>query len=40
MQAIGITATFHHAAGEFVNDDDLTVADDIVDVALEESVSL
>ncbi|MNL85628.1 hypothetical protein D3C87_2140030 [compost metagenome] len=32
VQAIGPAATVHHAAGEFVDDDDLVVLDDIVGV--------
>ena len=40
MQAVGIAAAFHHAAGEFVDDDDLVVLDDIVLVALEQRVRL
>ncbi len=38
--AFGITAARHHAAGEFVDDDDLVVADDVVLVAGEELVGL
>jgi len=29
VQAFGIAAALHHAAGEFVDDDDLVVADDV-----------
>ncbi|MND35728.1 hypothetical protein D3C80_263720 [compost metagenome] len=36
----GITAARHHAAGEFVDDDDFVVADDVVLVAGEELVGL
>ncbi len=38
MQAFRIAPARHHAAGEFVDDDDFVVADDIVLVALEEFV--
>ena len=38
VQAVGIAASFHHAACEFVNDDDLSVADDIIDIALKKLV--
>ena len=40
VQAFGIAAAFHHAAGEFVDDDDLVVLDDIVLVPLEQQVRL
>ncbi len=38
MQAFGIAAAFHHAAGELVDDDDLVVLDDVIDVAGEQRV--
>ena len=38
VQAFGIAAALHHAAGELVDDDDLVVADDVVLVALEQRV--
>ena len=38
MQAFRIAPARHHAAGEFVDDDDFVVADDIVLVALEQFV--
>ena len=38
VQAFRIAAARHHAAGEFVDDDDLAVADDVVLVALEQLV--
>ncbi len=38
VQAFGITPARHHAAGEFVDDDDLIVLDDIVLVAAEQAV--
>ena len=38
MQPFGIAAARHHAAGEFVDDDDLAVAHDVVLVALEQLV--
>ena len=40
VQAVGIAAAFHHAAGEFVDDDDLVVLDDVILVALEQLVRL
>ena len=40
MQALVIAAAVHQAAGEFIDDDDLTVLDDVVDVALHESAGL
>jgi hypothetical protein len=36
MQAFGIAAPLHHAAGELVDDDDLAVADDVILVAREQ----
>ena len=36
MQTVGITSAFHHAAGKFVNDDNLAVADNVIDVALKK----
>ena len=38
VQAFRIAAARHHAAGEFVDDDDLAVANDVVLVALEQLV--
>ena len=38
VQAVAIAPAFHHAAGEFVDDDDPVVFDDVVGVALEERV--
>ena len=38
VQALGIAAAGHHAAGELVDDDDLAVLDDVVDVAREQLV--
>src|SRR3546814_19182419 len=35
VQAVGPAAAVHHAAGEFVDDDDLAVLDDIIGVELE-----
>ncbi len=32
MQAIGPTPAIHHAAGEFIDDDDLVAADDIIGI--------
>ena len=40
VQAFGIAPAFHHAAGEFVDDDDLVVLDDVVAVLLEQLVGL
>ena len=40
MEALVIAAAVHQAAGEFIDDDDLTVLDDVVDVALHESAGL
>jgi len=34
MQAVGPAPTGHHAAGEFIDDDDLAAADDVLNVAL------
>ena len=36
MQPVGIAPTFHQTAGEFVDDQDFTVADDIVDVSFHQ----
>ncbi len=36
VQAFGITAALHHASGEFVDDDDFAVADDVILVAVEQ----
>ena len=36
VQAFGIAAALHHAAGELVDDDDFVVADDVVLVAVEQ----
>ena len=38
VQAFGIAAAFHHAAGELVDDDDLVVLHHVVDVAGEQLV--
>ena len=38
MKSLGIAPAFHHAAREFVDDDDLIVLDDVVPVALEHDV--
>jgi hypothetical protein len=38
MQPFGPAPTRHGAAGELVDDDDLALADDVVDVALEQRV--
>ena len=38
VQAVGIAAALHHAAGELVDDDHLAVLDDVVLVALEQLV--
>jgi hypothetical protein len=38
VQAFGVAAALHHAAGELVDDDDLVVLHDIVAVALEQLV--
>ena len=40
MQAFRITAAGHHAAGEFVDDDDLPAFDDVILIALEQLVGL
>ena len=34
METFGVAAAFEHTAGEFVNDHDFTVADQIVDISL------
>ena len=36
METFGPPSTRHLASGEFVNDDDLTVFNDVVTIALEE----
>ncbi len=36
MQAFRIAAAVHHAAGEFVDDDDLVVLDDVIDIPREQ----
>ena len=38
VQAVGVAPSFHHAAGELVDDDHLAVLDDVILVALEELV--
>src|SRR3546814_8330359 len=38
VKALGVAASFHHPAGELVDDDDLVVLDDVVGVALEQRV--
>ena len=38
VQAFGVAAALHHAAGELVDDDHLVVLDDVVAVALEQRV--
>ena len=38
VEALGIAAAQHQAAGELIDDDDLAVLDDIVDVALHDAV--
>ena len=38
MQAIGIAPAFHHAAGEFVNNDDLVLPDNVFNIAREKRV--
>ncbi len=38
VQALGVAAALHHAAGELVDDHHLVVADDVVDVAREQRV--
>ena len=40
VQAVGVAPAGHEAAGEFVDDDDLAVLDDVVHVPLEEVVGL
>ena len=40
MQTLVIAAAVHEAAGEFVDDDDLAVLDDVVDVALHDAAGL
>ena len=35
MQTIGIAPAFHHAAGEFVNNDDLVLPDNVFNIARE-----
>ena len=40
MQALVIAAAVHQAAGEFVDNDDLAVLDDIVDIALHDAAGL
>ena len=40
VQAFGIAPAFHHAAGEFVDDDDAAVLDDVVAVLEEQLVRL
>ena len=40
MQTAAVAATEHQSAGELVDDDDLTVLDDIVDIALHRAVGL
>ena len=40
VKAVGPAPPVHHPAGEFVDDDDLAVLDDIVDVLLEHDVGL
>ena len=40
MQTVAIAAAEHQSAGELVDDDDLTVLDDVVDIALHRAVSL
>ena len=38
MKSFGETAALHHAAGEFVDDDDGVILYDIIRIALEQSV--
>ena len=38
VQPLGVAPPFHRAPGEFVDDDDLAVADHVIDVALEQRV--
>ena len=40
MQTLAVAAAEHQSAGELVDDDDLTVLDDVVDIALHRAVSL
>ncbi len=40
METIAVTTTGHQPAGEFVNDDHLTVFDHIIDISFEQMVSL
>ena len=40
VQAVGITASGHEAAGELVHDDHLIVLHDVVHVALEDLMGL
>ena len=40
MQALGVTAAFHNAAGELVDDLDLAVGDHILLVAVEHVLGL
>lgn len=40
MKALGITATFHDTAGEFINDLDLTVYHYVVNIAMEQELGL
>ena len=38
MQAIRIAPAFHHAAGEFINNDDLVLPDNVFNIAREKRV--
>ena len=38
MQAIGIAPAFHHAPGEFINNDDLVLPDNVFNIACEQGV--
>ena len=38
VQTFGKPPSFHHAAGEFVDDDDLVILDDVIGVALEQGM--
>jgi hypothetical protein len=40
VQALGVAAAEHEAAGELVDDDDLAVLDHVVDIALHDAVGL
>ena len=40
VEPVGPAAAVHHPAGEFVDDDDLAVLDDVIDVQLEHLVGL